>query len=128
MDFENELLEKQILRSKSANSYIELLKRIERENKINFKYDFSLSNRIVPFSSKRNQEIVDCHDEIFQTDEYPKSKAYQLENRFKQLRISPNSSPREVVGAMLEILDKNDFELTYYHENMLMFIDNFNQN
>ncbi|WP_347922342.1 hypothetical protein [Pontimicrobium sp. SW4] len=125
-DFEQHLIDKGILESSSPEGYWNFYKKIADTGTYDFSNEFNFSEKI-SFLNRENPEdnniFFDCHNEVFQTEKYLKSKLYKFNQESQSLR-SHRVTPTMIAITTTKYLTAEDFELEYYRLSTLLFIEN----
>ncbi len=123
-EFEQHLMEEGILESSSAEGYWKFYKRIAEtgaydfSNDYNFMQKISFLNREIP---GENSELVECQNEILQSQEYLDSKQYKLKQELYTLG-KHRVTQKMIARTMIEYLTVEDFEIDYNRFMTLMYI------
>ncbi|MEX0289056.1 MAG: hypothetical protein AB3N14_08075 [Flavobacteriaceae bacterium] len=126
-DFEEHLIMNEILESSSAESYWNLYNKMAETEVYDFSNEFGFSKKI-RFLEKAdptdNQQLIDCHERIFQSDKYLQSKHHKLKTEMQALRGN-RITPVIIAKTTIKYFTVEDFELDYNRFNTLLFIENF---
>lgn len=123
--FENHLIDCDVLKDRSGESYFQIYKQIEKENNINFSFSYSLLDTISFHSNSKNlKEIqLDCSDnfeKILNSEDYKKSKLYELNIILDSERESGRISASEIASTITNFLTPADFDQNYYKMTLML--------
>ncbi len=89
-DFEQHLIEKGILESSNPESYLQFYKKIAETGTYDFSNEFNFSEKISFLNRANpedNNELLDCHKKLMQSEKYLESKLYKFNEEVQSLRI-----------------------------------------
>lgn len=120
-EFENYLIEKKILIDSTGKSYINLFKKIEKENDVEFDYNYSFTDSIQKIIIEDVYKQMDCQVDLINSDNYPNTKVYKLQTVIDSIKTNGDIMPSIIANGILSVLDEKDFELEYYKIKKLLF-------
>lgn len=126
-DFENHLIEKGILQSLDSKGYYNFYENIAKSEVYNFTNEFNFSEKISFLNRKSPEEhhgLINCHQEIFQSEKYLKSKLFRLTKEVHSLR-KHRITPVILAKTTIKHLSEEDFTYAYNRFNTLMFIERY---
>ena len=124
-DFEDHLIDREVLKDRSGESYFQIYKQIEKENNINFSFNYSLLDTISFHSKSKDlkERQIDCSDtfeKILNSEEYKKSKLYELNIVLDLVKESGNINAREIASTITDVLTPADFDQDYYKMTLML--------
>lgn len=120
--FENHLIEKGILESSRPESYRKIYEKIAKTGTYDFSNDFDFSRKISFLNKQNNQELIECHMNIFKSEKYLNSKIRELNEKIRSKEMK-NSTVEFRAQIILDYMTVEDFSLAYHRLNTLMFIE-----
>ena len=128
LEFEQHLMEKGILESSSAEGYWKFYKRIAETGAYEFSNDYDFMQKISFLnreSPEENSGLIDCQNELLQSQEYLDSKQYELKQKLSTLG-KHTVTQKMIAHTMIEYLNVEDFEIDYNRFITLMYIEDMN--
>ena len=127
-EFENYLIKKKILIDSTGKSYIDLFRKIEKENDVEFDYNYSFTDSIQKIVVQDVYKQMNCQVDLINSENYQNTKVYKLQIVIDSIKISGDIVPSKVAGAILSVLEEKDFELEYYKIKTFVLLDATNTN
>ncbi|PWK16872.1 hypothetical protein, partial [Xanthomarina spongicola] len=122
-EFENYLIKKKILIDSTGKSYINLFRKIERENDIEFDYNYSFTDSIQKIIIQDVYEQMDCQVDLINSENYPNTKVYKLQAVIDSIKTAGDIMPSNIASGVLSVLEEKDFELEYYKIKTFVLLD-----
>ncbi len=122
-EFENYLIKKNILSDGAGKSYIHLFKQIEKENDVQFDYNYSFTDSIQKIIISDIYKQMDCQVELINSESYLNTKVHKLISVMDSIKISGDMMPANIASGILSVLDEKDFELEYYKIKTFVLLD-----
>ncbi|MBO0324387.1 hypothetical protein J0X14_18915 [Muricauda sp. CAU 1633] len=122
-EFENYLIKKKILIDSTGKSYINLFKKIEKENDVEFDYNYSFTDSIQEIIIQDVYKQMDCQVDLINSDNYLNTKVYKLQTVIDSIKTYGDIMPSNIASGILSVLDEKDFELEYYKIKTFVLLD-----
>lgn len=122
-EFENYLIKKKILIDSTGKSYINLFKKIEKENDVEFDYNYSFTDSIQKIIIQDVYKQMDCQIDLINSDNYQNTKVYKLQTVIDSIKTYGDIMPSNIASGILSVLDEKDFELEYYKIKTFVLLD-----
>jgi biopolymer transport protein ExbD len=119
-EFEQLLINENILKDNSGKSYVAIFEKIVEENDFNYNPSISFLDKIIDIGMPQSESFIKCKSELKES-EFLKSN--ELQKVFDSLKESDNFSPSSVAGGILSVLNDKDFELDYYKMSVFFLFD-----
>jgi biopolymer transport protein ExbD len=119
-EFEQLLINENILKDNSGKSYVAIFEKIVEENDFNYNPSISFLDKIIDIGMPQSESFIKCKSELKES-EFLKSN--ELQKVFDSLKESDNFSPSSVAGGILIVLNDRDFELDYYKMSVFFLFD-----
>lgn len=124
-EFENHLIDKGILESADALGYWKLHTKMAETNSYNFSNDFDFSEKISFLNRKdpkENQPLIECHNQITNSQKYLDSNLYKLAQEIEALKGN-RITPVMLAKLKVKFLSPEDFESPYHKFQTLVFVE-----
>lgn len=122
-EFEAYLVKKKILDDNTGKSYINLYKKIEKENEVQFDYNYSFTDSIQKIIITDVHKQMNCQVDLINSEDYTNTKVYKLQVVIDSIKIAGAINPSNIAGGVLSVLDEKDFKLDYYKIKTFVLLD-----
>lgn len=120
IEFEQLLINENILNDNRGNSYVAIFEKIVKENDFNYNPSKSFLDKIIDIGMPQSESFTKCQSEL-EESEFLKSN--ELQKVFDSLKESDNFSASSVASGILSVLNDKDFELDYYKMSVFFLLD-----
>ena len=121
LKYENELIINKVLKDNSSESYFNLLKNISNNIQFNSRIDYSFMKEIDNLNYYKFDSIKNCYSKIDKN-----KKLISFQKKMASLYTSEKINYSEFTSDLLQLLDEEDLEESYYKFNVLILFDRMN--
>lgn len=124
LEFENYLVDHQILKSTDGEGYRAIIKAIYKNPDTLFYNDFDFILKFSKIVGIKNVLIKHCLDTVLASDKYDRTKMDKLHSLFEQINYN-NLQVKPIAEKILTVFTDDDFELVYNKFEILLLVDAF---
>ena len=125
-EFQQELITKGLIQNGTYQSYVELLKRISEEDKLNFVIEYDLEGKLKELGNGISK-IIPSMETTLIAGKYlniENSKDFVFTQKISEMKQNDKKLSRSILAKiLLEVYDKKDFELLMIKLRIFRFID-----